>query len=81
MSQESIVDILAKLNDLRVLVEQLRDNSRFNNWAYFPGNSIEYVYAKDGTLREEILLRHNKIVLKRVYAYDNNGNMERITVG
>lgn len=81
MNQESLADILKELLVLKTLVEQLRDNSRFDNWVFFPGNSTEYSYNKEGILQEEVLLRHNKVVLRKVYTYDKEGNLVRISVG
>ena len=29
------------------LLQQIRDNQRFENWTFFPGNKIEIIYHRD----------------------------------
>ena len=74
-------EIVDMLEQLRTLLEQLRDNTRFDNWVCFPGNTIEYVYDEDGvTLLEERLCRNNKVVIRRNYIY-GDGRLVKVVVG
>jgi hypothetical protein len=81
MSIETYQEVVKLLLEVKVLVEQVRDNSRFDNWVYFPGNSVEYSYTDGGVVEQETLLRHGKVVLRKKYTYDTVGNIVRITVG
>lgn len=44
------------------LLQQIRDNQRFDNWVFFPGNKVEILYHEysDTDIRREIHLYKRK---------------------
>jgi hypothetical protein len=56
------------------LLQQIRDNQRFENWCCFPNNSIKYIY-KENRL-DSIIYYRGDIAQFAIYKmYNENGNL------
>ena len=57
------------------LLQQIRDNQRFQNWCCFPGNSIEYVYNPNESGEVSLITykRDGKIQFQIEKIYDDWG--------